>query len=132
MNSFNDVATKTVDACTSLDANRIESETHQPRSIQWMATAAVFLLFFLLVWIIQRKADAPLAAFGGFPDESAHYVGGLAMHDYMTTALGKSPFTFLRDYHLYLPFFAIGVWPPLFYFLEGIWMTLFGVQRASA
>jgi len=91
--------------------------------------AAVFVLFLLLVCIVQYKAGAQAAAFGGFPDECAHYIGGLAMHDYVATSLGQNPIGFVRDYHVRLPYFAIGVWPPFFYFLEGAWMEAFGDRR---
>ena len=120
-----------MDSSVNTDTNRILTETHKPRSLRWVATAAVFAVLLLLVCIVQRKAGAQAAAFGGFPDESAHYLGGLAMRDYVATAFGKNPIAFVRDYHVRLPYFAIGVWPPFFYFLEGAWMELFGDHRTS-
>jgi len=111
-----------------------DSITQQPawqHRRQWLITLAAFSCFLVLILFVQRQAGGPSAAFGGFPDESAHYVGGLAMHDYMTLGLSQNPLRFLKDYHLRLPFFALGVWPPFFYFVEGVWMGIFGVSRTS-
>ncbi len=51
--------------------------------------------------------------------------------DYLLHSFGTDPVNFVRDYHIHLPFFALGVWPPFFYLLEGSWMTLFGDGRAA-
>lgn len=131
MNFLDNEATKTAEPGVNTGTNRSLTETPKLLPRRWIATATVFVACLLLVSIVQRKAGAQSAEFGGFPDESAHYIGGLALHDYMATALGKNPIAFLRDYHLRLPFFAIGVWPPFFYFLEGAWMEVFGVDRTS-
>jgi hypothetical protein len=94
-------------------------------------TLIVFGVFFLLVWATQHRAGAPSAAFGAFPDEPAHFVGGLMFHDYLSNSSWKDPIGYVRDYHLRLPFFALGVWPPLFYAIEGAWMEVFGERRES-
>ena len=109
---------------------RVHAEAGSRRR-RWAATAALFAGFLLLVSLVQHQAGAPGAAFGGFPDECAHYIGGLAVHDYLAHGLGQNPIAFMREYHLRLPFFALGVWPPFFYVLEGVWMAIAGAQRAS-
>ena len=91
----------------------------------------VFGMFVLLVWTKQHFAGASSAAFGAFPDEPAHFVGGLMFHDYLSNSSWKDPIGYVRDYHLHLPFFALGVWPPLFYAIEGVWMEVFGERRES-
>lgn len=130
MNSLNEGDTKTVEPSVNRDPKEMVAARLRSRS-RWVATAVIFAIVLLLVCIVQRRAGAPDAAFGGFPDESAHYIGGLAMHDYMAKALGDNPIRFMKEYHLRLPFFALGVWPPFFYFLEGVWMGIFGAQRSS-
>ncbi|MEO8367683.1 MAG: glycosyltransferase family 39 protein [Candidatus Solibacter sp.] len=92
----------------------------------------MFASSLLLIWLIQSQASASHAAFGGFPDEPAHYVAGLLIHDYVPHLFGQSPIRFVQDYYARVPYFALGVWPPLFYCIEGLWMLLFGVQRSSA
>jgi hypothetical protein len=77
-----------------------------------------FVVFLALARLVQYKAGAEGAAFGQFPDEPAHFVGGVMVRDYLVTALGQNPVGFARDYYLRLPYFALGVWPPFFYGLE--------------
>ena len=111
----------------SADATRVG----RLRSVTGLRGLAVFVAFLLIVLATQRASDAPGAAFGAFPDEPAHYIGGLLVHDYMSAAAGESPIAYARNYYLYLPYFAIGVWPPLFYAIEAGWAALFGVTRES-
>ena len=108
-----------------------ENQSRVQKLPAWIRTAVVFSVFFMMVWTTQRIAGAPSAAFGAFPDEPAHFVGGLMFDDYLNNAPWKDPIGFARDYHLRLPFFALGVWPPFFYAVEGVWMQLFGVGRGS-
>jgi hypothetical protein len=58
-------------------------------------------------------------------------MGGLMTHDYLVHALGRNPIDYARSYYLHLPYFAVGVWPPLFYLLEAGWMALFGERREA-
>ena len=101
------------------------------KRLAWVSVAIVFAAFLLLVWTVQHRAGAPTAAFGAFPDEPAHFVGGLLFRDYLDHAFGKPPIPFVSDYHLHLPYFALGVWPPFFYLIEGAWTEVFGERRAS-
>ncbi len=93
---------------------------------------AAVLLFFgaIIVWI-QWRAGASGAAFGGFPDESAHYIGGVLTKEYIARALFRDPVRYAVEYYAHTPYFAIGVWPPMYYLIEGIWMSLFGVGREA-
>ena len=97
-----------------------------------IALILAFLGSLLIIWLIQNGAGAFQAGFGGFPDEPAHYVAGLLVRDYLPHLFRESPMGFVQDYHARLPYFALGVWPPLFYCIEGAWMLLFGVHRSSA
>jgi hypothetical protein len=130
MNSLSEAVPNTPEVGVGPDANGVVPKGLKPRFFEAFTTAIAFSAFLLLVCLVQQRAGAPGAAFGGFPDECAHYIGGLAIHDYLAHAVGHDPVAFLRDYHLRVPFFAIGVWPPFFYVLEGLWMGIFGVQRA--
>jgi hypothetical protein len=97
----------------------------------WVSVVIVFVAFLLLVWLVQQHAGAPTAAFGAFPDEPAHFVGGLLFHDYLNSPSRNHPINFVSDYHLHLPYFALGVWPPFFYLIEGVWMEAFGDRRGA-
>jgi hypothetical protein len=110
---------------------RFASDRTAPGWRLFASTFCVFALFLLMINFVQRAAGAPDAAFGGFPDEPAHYVGGLVAHDYLMHGLGKAPVDFVKDYYIHVPYFALGVWPPFFYLLEGCWMTLFGAGRVA-
>jgi len=83
-----------------------------------------------VLWV-QSAAGAPASAFGGFPDEPAHYIGGVLMRDFLRNFGFRDPVRYAVQYYSHTPYFAIGVWPPLYYVLEGIWMLLFGIGRSS-
>jgi Dolichyl-phosphate-mannose-protein mannosyltransferase len=107
------------------------STDNRNRALGIAQTLSTFALFLLLIGTVQRSAGAFTAMFGGFPDEPAHFMGGLLVHDYLVYGLGTNPFAFARNYYLHLPYFALGVWPPFFYLLEAVWMLIFGIERAS-
>lgn len=94
--------------------------------------AAAAIAFFLSVSALQRAAGSPQAAFGGFPDEAAHFIGGVLAHDYMHDALGQDPKRYAIEYYVHIPYFAIGPWPPFYYLLEGAWVSVAGARRESA
>lgn len=98
----------------------------------WVPLLMVFAASLLVVYLVQTGAHAFAAAFGGFSDEPAHYVGGLLVHDYLPRVFHESPWHFVQDYHTRLPYIGLGVWPPLFYGIQGVWMTLFGSGRGPA
>ena len=94
-------------------------------------TAGSVVLYFLLVGWFQHWSGASVAAFGGYPDESSHYLSGLMIYDYGASGFSTLPFPFASNYYTHLPFFGIGYWPPFFYVLEAVWMAFFGFHRAT-
>jgi hypothetical protein len=82
------------------------------------------------VGVVQQYSDARQAGFGAHPDEASHFMSGLMIRDYLASGSG-SPIAYAENYYLFHPYFAIGVWPPLFYGIEAGWMLLFGHGRAS-
>lgn len=100
------------------------------RSRLALAGGAV-VLYFLLIGAFQYWSGASGAAFGGYPDESSHYLSGLMIHDYCASGFSTSPVIFASNYYTHLPFFGIGYWPPFFYAMEAVWMALFGFHRAA-
>jgi hypothetical protein len=91
----------------------------------WLAAFA----YLGICLVIQWRTNAGAAAFGTYPDEPAHYVGGLLVRDYMVSGFLKSPISFAQNYYEFRPYFGVGYWPPLFYCVEGVWMLLFGPAR---
>jgi len=89
------------------------------------------VLYFLIIGAYQHWSGASVAAFGGYPDESSHYLSGLMIHDYCASGFSTSPLTFASNYYTHLPFFGLGYWPPFFYVMEAAWMALFGFHRAA-
>jgi hypothetical protein len=66
------------------------------------------------------------------PDEPAHFVTGVMVYDYFTSALGSPPVAFAEEYYLHYPKVAIGHWPPGLYLLQSVWYLCAGVSRGSA
>ncbi|MDP8981155.1 MAG: glycosyltransferase family 39 protein [Acidobacteriota bacterium] len=91
----------------------------------------VFAGYFVLVLAMQWRAGALDAGFGAYPDEPAHFITGLMVHDYLKAGLPRHPVAFAVNFYSRLPQVGLGHWPPLFYLIEAIWMLLFGVSRAS-
>jgi hypothetical protein len=90
-----------------------------------------FLLFFTVAVVLQWRSGAMSAEFGGYPDESAHFVTALMVRDYLTTFPLQSPLPFAQNYYLHYPKVAFGHWPPFFHFAQAAWMLVFPVSRTS-
>jgi hypothetical protein len=98
-----------------------------PHAATVAATAAFFALALLLQWL----AGAYRAELSGHPDEPAHYVTGLMVHDYLKTWPPAPPVKFAGDFYLHYPKTALGHWPPFFYLLQAAWTLLFSISRTS-
>lgn len=75
-------------------------------------------------------------AYSGFiaNDAAAHYVTGLAAHDWLRglpATLGVHPLRFVIGYHSHLPMTAFGFWPPLFHGVLAVWMLVAGTAKAN-
>ncbi len=65
------------------------------------------------------------------PDEAAHYVTGLMVHDYVASGAKSSPMAFATNYYAHYPKVAFGIWPPLFHVVEAVWMFVAPNSPAS-
>jgi hypothetical protein len=90
------------------------------------------LLLFVEVISLQWLSGSFSNEYSSFPDEAAHYVSSLMVHDYLLDGDLGNPMQFAEEYYLDYPKVAIGHWPPLFYFLLGVWFIIFGVSRITA
>ncbi len=93
--------------------------------------AIIFVSFFIAVVLLQIFSGAYHSEFGGYPDEPAHYVTSLMVHGYITGLHWRSPIQFAHEYYHHYPKVAIGHWPPFFYLIQALWMTIFSASRAS-
>jgi hypothetical protein len=71
------------------------------------------------------------AEFADYPDEAAHYITGLLVHDYIASFNYFSPLKFAENFYVHYPKVAIGHWPPVFYFVQAAWTLIFSVTHLS-
>lgn len=81
--------------------------------------------------LLQWRGNAYRAEWSGTSDEPAHYIGGLAVRDYVAAGFPTHPMQFAAEFYNHYPKLGIGHWPPVFYAVEGAWMLLFGTSRIS-
>jgi len=80
---------------------------------------------------LQWSSQAAFSELGGHPDESAHYVTGLLVHDYLIQHDPISPIAFVSQFYGHYPKVGLGHWPPVFYLLQSLWSLLFQSSVAS-
>jgi len=59
---------------------------------------------------------------GNYSDEAAHFMNGLLIRDYVVQAAGQPPLPFAEKFYTSYPKVALGMWPPLFHGLLGIFL----------
>jgi hypothetical protein len=96
-----------------------------------LRTALVAIGLLGMVVLLQLKSGAYRSEFGSHPDEPAHVVTGLMVHDYLVGRDWSEPMQFAENYYLHYPKVAFGHWPPVFYLVQSVWMTMFGVSRVA-
>src|SRR5688572_23011223 len=94
-------------------------------------SVAAFAVAFALTLTLQWHNNAYRAEWSDSSDESAHYVTGLMVHDYIVHGLPESPMTYAQRYYEHYPYIAFGHFPPVFYIVQAAWMLPFGTSRAS-
>lgn len=83
------------------------------------------LLYLPLVLVLQYETGVYHSELSHQPDESAHVVTSLMIHDYVKTGIGTSPLQFAENYYVHYPKVAFGIWPPVFHSTAALWMLLF-------
>jgi hypothetical protein len=96
-----------------------------------LATAGVAATALVAVVALQAAAGAFRSEFGAHPDESAHYVTGVMVREYVRGLAPGSPLRFAQDFYDRYPKVAIGHWPPAFYVLQAGWTLPFSPSRVS-
>ena len=122
---------------TSLPASPKPKTSLPPRSLlpcrlrlplsAWLPAAALLCL----IAGLQLSGGAYRAEFDSDPDEAAHLVSGLIVHDFIASHPAGNPIVWAQQYYLHYPKVAIGHWPPFFYFVEAVWWLIFPPARWS-
>jgi hypothetical protein len=94
--------------------------------------AFVFLLILAEVFGLQWLNDSYGSGFGASPDEAAHFLSSVMLHDFVQRHELASPMRFAQDFYVHYPKVAIGNWPPLLYMLLGAWFLITGVSRTAS
>jgi len=100
----------------------------QPAFIEYLA---VCLLLWALAVALQSQAGAFRAEFSSHPDESAHYITGLMIRDYLASGHFAAPLPYAEQYYLHYPKVALGMWPPFFHGIEALWILIFSPSKLS-
>ncbi len=86
----------------------------------------------VLTFLIQHVNGAYSSELTTHPDEPAHFVTSLMIHDYVKTGLGSSPLRFAEDYYTHSPKVAFGHWPPFAFMPRAGWFLITGPSKAAA
>ncbi len=109
-------------------------EERYPCRTRWSGIcveAGTYLFLFGMTALLQYGNGAFSSEFGNHPDEAAHYVTGLMVHDYLWSGDWLQPRVFAEEYYIHYPKVALGHWPPFFYLLQTAWMSVFPNGRIS-
>jgi hypothetical protein len=104
------------------------SRNRQYAALEYLA---VCLSLWMLAVILQWQAGAYRAEFASHPDESAHYVTGLMIRDYLASGHFAAPLPYAEQYYLHYPKVALGMWPPFFHGIEALWILIFSPSKVS-
>jgi Dolichyl-phosphate-mannose-protein mannosyltransferase len=100
----------------------------QSRALEY---AAVCALLWMLAVVLQWKSGAFAVELSGNPDESAHYITGLMIRDYIASGHFSRPMTYAEQYYAHYPKVAFGMWPPFFHIVEALWTLIFSAGKVS-
>jgi GT2 family glycosyltransferase len=94
--------------------------------------AALLVLAALIFGVVQIGGGALTADFSGYPDESAHFMTGLLIRDYLLAWPWSHPVRFAEQYYVHYPKIAFGHWPPVFHLMEAATWLFVPPSRPSA
>lgn len=98
------------------------------KSLRALAFLILGALMTSIVVALQRASGAYVAEIAATrASEAGHVVTGLMMAEYFTKGFPPlPPLAFISDYALHFPAVVLGVWPPLYYVMEGAWVSVLG------
>lgn len=97
------------------------------------ALVLILLLFLALcasAGLLQYQKGGFSSDLGGDPDEAAHAVTALMVHDYLWEKWGQSPMAFASSYYEAFPKVALGHYPPGYYAVAAAALTLWCDPKA--
>ncbi len=100
-------------------------------SAVWLFRFTALLAFLAVAVVLQRLGGAYETELSGYPDEPAHFVTGVMVHEYLSNLPPGPMVPFAKEYYIHYPKVAMGHWPPVFYLVQGLWFLVFHVSRAS-
>src|SRR5947207_10152479 len=106
----------------------IAAGIHRRDHVFFPAIAVIALALVTIQW----AGGAWNAEFDGDPDESAQFVSGRMIWEYLTSFPRENPVAWAKQYYLHYPKVAIGHWPPGYHLAEAVWPLIFGSSRRSA
>src|ERR1035438_2427795 len=74
------------------------------RASNWKSSLSIVYLLFLFLGVsvlLQNLAGAYRADLDGYPDEPAHLLTGLMVHDYVMSGFSQRPMQFAESYYLH-------------------------------
>ena len=87
-----------------------------------MRSISVFVVCLAVVLALQLWSGAYGIEIGTYSDDAAHFMNGMVIREYVTTALGHDPMAFAENYYLSYPKIAPLMWPPLFHVALGLFL----------
>jgi len=109
-----------------------QNSLNPPRTAGALRLVAVLAALLLAAILFQILGNAYGSEFGGYPDESAHFITGLMIRDYVASGFHQGPMRYAESYYLHYPKVAFGMWGPLLHFTEAGWMLIFPPSRITA
>jgi hypothetical protein len=110
---------------------RLQQAWEQHSLLAGSGVLAVFVLLLAGTVLLQWLGGAYGSEFGGYPDESAHFITGLMLRDYIAAGCPAPPVEYAEHYYLHYPKVAFGMWGPLLHVAEAGWILLFSPSRVS-
>ncbi len=98
------------------------------RCIAFVCAFTIFLAFAIAVQLVAGSYRSELAHQA---DEPAHVMTAMLAHDYLASGIGRPPMAYAEQYYLHYPKISIGMWPPVFYGIAGLWLQIAPVGSKS-
>ena len=93
------------------------------RRLAALARELILVSALLCATVVMQVGDGGLQGErASHSDEAGHFMNGLVLRDYLKDGLGQNPITFAEQYYVSYPKIAVGMWPPLFHTVLGLFM----------
>lgn len=80
--------------------------------------AVLFLALLFIAVLGQWLTGVYRSDLSQWPDEGAHYINGLLVHDYVADGFPGNPLAYALQYYAHYSRVTIGHWPPLYYMVQ--------------